>query len=340
MAVHISKNIFGGFFLLISLSLSAQFAPPAGMPGTTAMYKDSTAFTAWAAQCEVVRGFVNISDTNFIYWVNTTTGSNRAYYGIPEYATGKADDSTVVSLGDGGIATLTFPGTIFNGPGPDFAVFENALTDTFLELAFVEVSSDGINYFRFPCTSLTNPNVQVPSFGSVDATKIDNLAGKYHSGFGTPFDLDTLRNTEGLDIDKISHIRVIDAVGCIQPQYATYDALGNPVNDLWPTPFNTSGFDLDAVGAVYFIPQGIEGNDKADLISVNPNPASDYFTINLPSAENFDVTVFSAGGIKILEKQNLHSGTKVNTMALVPGYYMVVIKLNNGTTVTKKISIR
>ena len=54
-------------------------------------------------------------------------------------ALGKADDAPV-SLGDGGYAVVTFDKPITNGPGYDFAVFENGLNDSFLELAFVVVS--------------------------------------------------------------------------------------------------------------------------------------------------------------------------------------------------------
>ncbi|MFN6048554.1 MAG: T9SS C-terminal target domain-containing protein, partial [Bacteroidota bacterium] len=56
-------------------------------------------------------------------------------------AEGPAASNGVVSLGDGGIATLTFDPPITNGDGFDFAVFENTFLDTFLELAFVEVST-------------------------------------------------------------------------------------------------------------------------------------------------------------------------------------------------------
>ena len=45
----------------------------------------------------------------------------------------------------------------------------------FLELDFVEVSSDGVNYFRFPATSYTDTTVQTGSFGSTDATKINKI---------------------------------------------------------------------------------------------------------------------------------------------------------------------
>jgi hypothetical protein len=65
----------------------------------------------------------------------------------------------------------------------------------YLELAFVEVSSDGINYFRFPATSLTPTDNQVSNTAYMNAANINNLAGKYIGGYGTPFDLDELAGT-------------------------------------------------------------------------------------------------------------------------------------------------
>ena len=61
--------------------------------------------------------------------------------------------SYAVALGQGGTATLTFAQPITNGPGYDFAVFGNGFSDghpEWVKPAFVEVSSDGVNFFRFP----------------------------------------------------------------------------------------------------------------------------------------------------------------------------------------------
>jgi hypothetical protein len=180
----------------------AQFHPPAGQPGTSAIYKDSSIIVAWATTCTVVRGYMDI----------TNQAGGVATAGVDANGTGVADGSTIVSLGDGGMATLTFPSTLFDGPGYDFAIFENSFDGIFLELAFVEVSSDGINFFRFSATSNTPDSVQTGSFDSTDASKLNNLAGKYKANYGTPFDLYELNGTTGLDIAHISHVRVADVV--------------------------------------------------------------------------------------------------------------------------------
>src|SRR3954467_173127 len=145
------RNLIVVFFLLTVQLTVAQFAPPAGQPGSTAVRKDSSAFVAWATGSIIIRGYQDISNPS----------SGYATVGDSSSAIGKADGVNVVSLGDGGAAILTFKLPITNGPGNDFAVFENGFSDTFLELAFVEVSSDGVHYFRFPAVSNTQDTLQM-----------------------------------------------------------------------------------------------------------------------------------------------------------------------------------
>ena len=224
--------------ILFSVNLSfGQFAPPAGQTGSTAVHRDSSIIVGWAATCQLSRGPQDISNTGLGL---TVTGSANS-------ATGKSGTNGVVSLGDGGSAVLQFNSPIMNGAGWDFAVYENSFNDSFLELAFVEVSSDGVHFFRFPPTSNTQDTMQIDGFGFIDARKINNLAGKYRGTFGTPFDLEELKNEQGLDVNNITHVKIIDVVGCIKDTFATYDFHGNKINDPWPTPFEPGGFDLDAV---------------------------------------------------------------------------------------------
>ena len=58
-----------------------------------------------------------------------------------------------------------------------------------------------------------------------------------------------------LDVNNIRYVKVTDVVGDIDPTYATHDSLGNIINDPWPTPFTSSGFDLDAVGVINTVPE-------------------------------------------------------------------------------------
>lgn len=231
---------------LVGTATAGPFPPAAGQPGSDAVAGNDSRLTLWAAAVDIVRGPRLIDSAN----------PNPAGFGEASDAIRPADASpddpyTVVSLGDGGSATVTFASPISDVSGPDFAVFENGFSAGFLELAHVEVSSDGVNFFRFPSTSLTPASANIGEGGSVNPTNIRNLAGKYLAGYGTPFDLAELRAiSPGLDIQRITHIRVIDVVGTNNPLYASTDSAGGIVIDPYPTNYFTGGFDLDAVGAV------------------------------------------------------------------------------------------
>ncbi|MES2924107.1 MAG: hypothetical protein V4819_21325 [Verrucomicrobiota bacterium] len=202
-------------------------------------------FVIWATGATVTRGPVEIT---FPEGAVTTFGTDANATG-PANAT--ADSPfPVVSLGDGGGADLTFAIPFGDVPGPDFAVFENGFSPGFLELAHVEVSSDGIHFYRFPSTSLTPVSLNPEEGSSVDPTEVRNLAGKYMAGSGTPFDLAELRSLyPELDTQRITGVRVIDAIGTNDPSLGSFDAAGHLIADPYPTPFPTGGFDLDAVGA-------------------------------------------------------------------------------------------
>lgn len=100
-------------------------------------------------------------------------GTTASALGPPDaagasYAAGTA--APVVSLGEGGQITLSFSPPIADGEGADLAVFENGFSTNiggkiFTELAFVEVSSDGVKFTRFPAVSCTQTNTQTGNFG-------------------------------------------------------------------------------------------------------------------------------------------------------------------------------
>lgn len=227
--------------------------------GTEGISCDDPSIAGWATEVvSYTRGPVD----------STLPNGAKATFGDLSNALGQANctyDSpyNVVSLGDGGSITLTFAQAIRNGEGADFAVFENAFAVSgvsnayFCELAFVEVSSNGVDFFRFPSISLTQTATQLGGFAALDPTNIYNLAGKNVSGIGTPFDLAELADiSDLLDIDNVLYIRLIDVVGTLNPAYgASYDSLGNLINDPWKTNFTTGGFDLDAVGVINVVPE-------------------------------------------------------------------------------------
>jgi hypothetical protein len=78
----------------------------------------------------------------------------------PRYAANQALAETDPYKIQPGRITLSFGQPITNGPGPDFAVFENGFISAggagvygqiFAELGYVEVSTNGSCFARFPC---------------------------------------------------------------------------------------------------------------------------------------------------------------------------------------------
>jgi len=179
-------------------------------------------------------------------------GPNVGAYMNPELALGPAwegdgfnGSTQVVSLGDGGQITLTFPAPITDGPGADFVLFENAHSTAFLELAYVEVSSDGETFFRFPSHTLSAESVAPYPFKPMQPEAYGGLAGKHVQGLGTPFDLRLLAGTPGLDVGRVTHVRLVDVTG----DGSCLDSYGNPIYDPYPTS-EGGGFDLDGIGVL------------------------------------------------------------------------------------------
>ncbi len=314
-----------------------QYAPQVGLPGSTAISATSGQFVAWATQCTVQRGLKNIA----------LPDSGYASLGDSSLALGPADDN-VVSLGDSGVATLTFAYPIIDGPGADFAVFENGFADGtntalgFLELGFVEVSSDGINYFRFPATSLTQDTEQIGNGDYLDASNLNNLAGKYLAMYGTPFDLQELSGTPGLDINNVTHVRIVDVVGSIGA-HASHDSAGRVINDPYPTPFASCGFDLDAVGV-------INESAAASVVSISdnvsiktyPNPSIDRVFISvdgrLQAGLNAHLSTLTGSALQdVVLSQNVSS---MDIRQYPAGMYYLTISDANGNTWVEKVAKR
>ena len=310
----IKKFIFT--LLIAQQSIAQSYAPPAGQIGSTAIHKDSSIIIGWATDCKVTRGYQNIADQSLGF----------ADYGDSSVVSGVADGANVVSLGDGGSAIVTFSGRIINGPGPDFAIFENSFSETFLELAFVEVSSDGVKYYRFPAVSETQADIQIGGFGTIDCRYIHNFAGKYKANYGTPFDLEDLIDSVGLDLNNINYVKIIDVVGSIDVQYGSQDYLGNLVNDPFPTPFASSGFDLDAMGIIHQAIQGVE-NVHSATISIYPNPTNEF--VNIKSVEQGGYVLLSAEG-RVVKEGELSKALTLNLTAEKKGVYLLRIITESG----------
>jgi hypothetical protein len=217
--------------LLPALGLAGSFPGAVGSATTDAISRDSTALVAWANG--------NLTP-NYGTGVDVIWKTPALAYGP---ATGNAFD--IVSLGNGGQIVMYFPRPISDGDGADFAVFENAFSPGFLELAFVEVSSDGVHFYRFPNRSEGTTTVG-PFANTMDPTNLSGLAGKYIKGYGTPFDLASLAATPLLDRQNVRFVRLVDIIG----DGTQRDTTNQPIYDPTPTT-GSGGFDLEAIGVIH-----------------------------------------------------------------------------------------
>ncbi len=319
------NRILLSFSLFLSTySIQAQFAPAVGQPGSTAIGKDSSVFINWGDNAEIARGYVDISDKS----------KGQVIQGSIEQVYGKADNKTV-SLGDSGVVVYKINPPIINGESWDFAVFENSFNDNFLELATVEVSSDGEHYFMFNPISLTDTSEQIGAFGTIDATKIHNLAGKYRGGYGTPFDLDSLPDNDFLDKNNIRFIRITDVVGSIDPDFFTLDVNGNPINDPFPTPFESGGFDLDALGIIHQITLGFEEESTDCNLELFPSPVIDVLNINVDNCGSCMYNILNVFGER-MERDIVVEKAILDVSKLRKGIYFVEIVDSNGKIVIVK----
>ena len=250
------------------------------------------AISSWATGIDLVRGPTDLADPMAD---TVSVGSKADALGVY--------DGRTVSLGDGGQATLTFAQPIRDGAGADFVIFENGFPSGeayFLELAVVEVSSDGAHFVRFPVTSLTDTTAQISTFGVLRPENLFNLAGRFPGRLGTLFDLAELRGLPNLDVDAITHVRVIDVVGSIDPALATYDEAGRAINDPYPTDFPSGGFDLDAVGVIHAADISASNSVDGIPLRVWPNPTRGSLAVQIPdNLSGFPVQIVDQMGRQV-----------------------------------------
>ncbi len=320
-------------FSLLPVLALGQFAPQVGQAGSTAIYKDSNVFVNWAKTCTAVVGLKDIARPSL----------GKAGVGTEQNGVGKAGTNATFTLGDAGTAILTFELPITNKPGPDLAVFENAFGEEgtgldYMEFAFVEASSDGVNYFRFPAEYIGSTTTQLGPFEPTLATNYHNLAGKYWGGYGTPFDLEDLKDISLLDIEKVTHIKIVDVIGTLNNTYASLDSKGRKINDPYPTDFAAGGFDLDAVGVIHQAdPLGMEFASSRISSRIYPNPSAGTVFIKGAESTISRINLTDITGNTIQQWQTVTS-QGLDISEIRTGVYLLTIE-NEGGKFTEKLII-
>jgi len=199
--------------------------------------------------------------------------TSRALGGPRGDVAGVDQSLDVYNLGIGGSITLSFNDgaqqrVIHDAAGPDFLVFENPVNagpnTVFAELMFVEVSSNGIDFARFPTLSDTPGPVE--DLGTIDPRNVSGFAGvcpvfadidtptgpnpfNPATAGGDPFDLARLLThplveSGAVDLQNVRYVRLIDILG----DGSTPDFRGLPIYD--GTGDRNNGADLDALAVI------------------------------------------------------------------------------------------
>lgn len=204
----------------------------------------------------------------------------------------------MVVLGVGGSLTLGFDVTISDGPGADLTVSENGFATAggvFAEVAFVEVSTDGLNFARFP-TRYAGPAGPLPPFGSSPMGTFGGLCGGLPvlanvlgnsldpldpvvSG-GDSFDLaelagDPLVQAGLVDLAQVHYVRIVDLV-----EGQNVDSFGASI---WDHGGATGSADIDAVSVIHCVGDTSASGPIVDL-SIDPQG---YLVLELGDAHGF-----------------------------------------------------
>jgi hypothetical protein len=183
--------------------------------------------------------------------------------GSPRGAGRFAGSLDVTSLGVGGSITLGFDVALQDGPGADLVIFENAfltVSGVFSEVAFVEVSTDGVHFARFPAR-YSGPPGPLPAFSGLPMGSYPGFSGampvlanaltnSHYPGNpieagGEALDLGSLRGhplvrSGQVDLQDLNHVRLVDV-----PEGACCDSQGNLI---WDHGGPGASADFDAVG--------------------------------------------------------------------------------------------
>ena len=292
------------------------FIGPAGDGSTAIGNYVNPEFIGWATGYQDLL----ITDTNWTYMDPSMAFGPVA--GDLHHVVSLGDlDPDMIAAGDPvgtivGTITLTFDTPIRNGVGADFAGFENGfyaeeadgqgtvVGQILAELAYVQVSTDGVTWLEFESDSLTPcppPDPDGYGYMTIDPTDVYNFFGKHTNGYGkswgTPFDLDEFANHSAVlaglvDLQQIHYVKIVDIPGngdhvdvnVPVPGSAIFlDSDGDPIYDAWIT-WGSGGVDVEALGVLNEMPDfdgdGDVDGDDFDILCDNLGSADLHYDLD------------------------------------------------------------
>jgi len=211
----------------------------------------------------------------------------------------------VLTLGESGNVTLGFDVTIVDGPGADFTTFENGFVfgagSVFSEIAFVEVSTNGVDFARFPSKyfgtgSSMGAYRNIAGGMPVVTNALTNTVSPFDptvSG-GEAFDLADLVNEPSVLAGDVllSDIHFVRLVDC--PPGST-DSLGTPIGA-------AGGADFDAIAVI-----------NSDVTSVAGQPTCDLF---LDAQNRVNLVLGDPNGLFDIDFSTLHASWNLAALPL------------------------
>lgn len=133
--------------------------------------------------------------------------------------------------------------------------------------------------------------------------------------------MEQLADSANLDINNITHVKLIDVVGSIDPQFGTRDQYGQIINDPYPTDFYSSGFDLTGVAVLNGWTPGTGINDHVatQKLQAYPNPTTGNVRLNTANAE---ISVFDVYGKLLFTEMNSNT---INLANYPAGVYILKV---------------
>lgn len=221
------------------------------------------------------------------------SGDPLIMLGPPEGGGGGGGSFDVYQLGLQGEVVLRLEAAAEDGPGADLAVYENPFlviggspSDTWSECLFVEVSTNGADWARFPTRYSGPPGPHAGPQGQMVGVQaewfrgfagVTPVAANPGAGIqpydvvpagGDLFDLAELSDhplvlSDDIDLNRIRYVKLIDVVGGLDS-----DDLGTPVWDAGDPAFSTA--DVDAICALNNEENtGALGRPRVELSLVN-----------------------------------------------------------------------